>query len=214
MRRALISVTEKTKLGDLGRGLVNLGFELVSTGGTATKLREFGLVVTDVAEVTKFPEMLDGRVKTLHPNIFAGILARPDVVSDMMAVLNHHIELFEVVVVNLYAFEEKAKDESLSFDELVEHIDIGGPSLIRAAAKNWRHVYVVTDPDDYTELLEVLRSGNHNEGMKYRYFLMCTAFQRTADYDGTISLEISARSTINAGGEVTRNPRRRGRFVR
>ena len=143
MPRALLSVSNKDGIVDLGRGLVGCGFELVSTGGTANALTAAGLTVTNVSDVTGFPEMMDGRVKTLHPKIHGGLLARRDHQADLDAARTHGIEMIDLVVVNLYPFAETAQRPDVTFDELVEQIDIGGPSLIRAAAKNFRGVLVV-----------------------------------------------------------------------
>src|SRR6478672_11669225 len=143
MPRALISVSDKTGLVEFARGLVSRGFDLVSTGGTARALTDAGLPVINVSDVTGFPEMMDGRVKTLHPAVHAGILARRDHPADLAAVDQHRIGLVDVVAVNLYPFARAAANPSTAFDALVEEIDIGGPSLVRAAAKNFRHALVV-----------------------------------------------------------------------
>ena len=160
MPRALLSVSDKTGIVDVGRGLASRRFELVSTGGTARALSEAGLAVTNVSEITGFPEMMDGRLKTLHPNVHGGILARRDHPDDLRSIEGHGIQPIDVVIVNLYPFAETAKKPGVKFDELVEQIDIGGPSMVRAAAKNFRDVLVVVDPKRYPELLEQLdRSG-------------------------------------------------------
>src|SRR3970040_2322463 len=142
MPRALLSVSDKTGIADLGRGLAARGFELVSTGGTARALADAGLAVTSVSALTGFPEMMDGRVKTLHPALHGGILARRDRPDDLAALEAHHIGLVDIVVVNLYPFVQTAANPATPFDHLVEEIDIGGPSLVRAAAKNFRGVLV------------------------------------------------------------------------
>src|SRR5437867_12759553 len=146
MPRALLSVSNKGGIVALGRGLVARGYELVSTGGTARALSDAGLQVTNVATVTGFPEMMDGRVKTLHPKIHAGILARRERPDDRRALAEHAIEPIDLVIVNLYPFEETARKPGVTFDELVEQIDIGGPSMVRAAAKNFHDVLVVVEP--------------------------------------------------------------------
>src|SRR5499427_8038635 len=146
MPRALLSVSDKTGVADLARGLVARGYELVSTGGTARTLSDAGLPVTNVSDVTGFPEMMDGRVKTLHPALHGGILARRDRHDDLDAIGAHGIGLVDLVVVNLYPFVEAASNPATPFDALVEEIDIGGPSMVRAAAKNFRGVVVVVDP--------------------------------------------------------------------
>src|ERR1700704_5757254 len=152
MPRALLSVSDKTGIVDLGRGLAARGFEIVSTGGTARALAGAGLAVTSVSDLTGFPEMMDGRVKTLHPALHGGILARRDRPDDLAALDRHGIGLVDVVVVNLYPFVKAASNPATPFDALVEEIDIGGPSLVRAAAKNFRGVLVVVEPIDYAPL--------------------------------------------------------------
>src|SRR3954447_24833448 len=149
MRRALLSVSDKSGVVDFARGLAARGFELVSTGGTARALADAGLAVTNVSDVTGFPEMMEGRVKTLHPLIHGGILARRDHPSHLAAAEEHGIGLVDVVCVNLYPFERAAANPDTPFEQLVEEIDIGGPSMVRAAAKNFRDVLVVVSPADY-----------------------------------------------------------------
>src|SRR5262245_16805830 len=175
MPRALLSVSNKTRIVDLGRALVDRGFELVSTGGTARALSDAGLLVTNVADVTGFPEMMDGRVKTLHPALHGGILARRDRPDDLAALERHQIGLIDLVVVNLYPFEETAKKPDVAFDELVEQIDIGGPSMVRAAAKNFRDVLIVVDPGSYDELLAQLDAPG-GPALAFRFELMQRAF--------------------------------------
>ena len=156
MPRALLSVSDKTGIVDVGRGLAARGFQLVSTGGTARALSDAGLAVTSVSDLTGFPEMMDGRLKTLHPALHGGILARRDRPDDLAALARHGIGLVDVVIVNLYPFAKAAANPATPFDALVEEIDIGGPSLVRAAAKNFRGVLVVVDPADYTALLAAI----------------------------------------------------------
>src|SRR5262245_5120334 len=184
MPRALLSVSDKTGIVDLARGLADRGFEIVSTGGTARALIDAGLPVTAVATVTGFPEMMDGRVKTLHPHIHGGILARRDHPEDLHAIAQLGIASIDVVVVNLYPFADTARKPDASLDELIEQIDIGGPSLVRAAAKNFRDVLVVVNPGDYVEVLRALDEGPTRA---FRYRLMVQAFAHTAEYDGTIA---------------------------
>jgi len=184
MPRALLSVSDKTGVVELGRGLSARGFELVSTGGTARALTDAGLPVTSVSTLTGFSEMLDGRVKTLHPAVHGGILARRDRPDDLAAVDAQGIGLVDVVVVNLYPFVKAASNPATSFDALVEEIDIGGPSLVRAAAKNFRGVLVVVDPMDYPRLLEELDRG---PSLEFRFELMRAAFTLTAAYDSAIA---------------------------
>jgi phosphoribosylaminoimidazolecarboxamide formyltransferase/IMP cyclohydrolase len=184
MPRALLSVSDKTGIADLGRGLVARGFTLVSTGGTARALAEAGLPVTSVSEVTGFPEMMDGRVKTLHPAVHGGILARRDQPDDLQAIARLGIQPIDIVVVNLYPFAATAAREGVGFDALIEQIDIGGPSLVRAAAKNCRDVLVVVDPADYPRLLAAIDGGSP---LAFRHHLMKKAFAHTAEYDTAIA---------------------------
>jgi phosphoribosylaminoimidazolecarboxamide formyltransferase/IMP cyclohydrolase len=184
MPRALLSVSDKTGIVELGRGLAARGYELVSTGGTARALTDAGLAVTGVSDLTGFPEMMDGRLKTLHPALHGGILARRDRPDDLDALARHGIGLVDIVVVNLYPFAKAAANPATRFDALVEEIDIGGPSLVRAAAKNFRGVLVVVSPVDYPRLLQAL---DETPGMAFRYELMLKAFAHTAEYDTTIA---------------------------
>jgi phosphoribosylaminoimidazolecarboxamide formyltransferase / IMP cyclohydrolase len=191
-RRALLSVSDKTGLPELGRALVERQFELVSTGGTARTLRDAGLPVTDVSAVTGFPEILDGRVKTLHPAIHAGILADRRQPAHREALLARGIAPFELVVVNLYPFAAAAERPGITLDELVEEIDIGGPSLVRAAAKNHASVAVVTSPARYAALLDALdQPGGVPLGL--RSALAIEAFRHTAAYDARIAAELPCR---------------------
>ena len=191
-KRALLSVSDKTGLPELGAGLVRNGFELVSTGGTARALRAAGLPVTDVAAVTGFPEMLDGRVKTLHPRVHGGILADRRMVSHREQLAAAAIDPFDLVIVNLYPFAAAAEKPGLTFDELVEEIDIGGPSMVRAAAKNHASVTIVTSPDRYAAVLgELERHGRVGEGL--RSVLAVEAFRHTGAYDARIAAELPGR---------------------
>jgi phosphoribosylaminoimidazolecarboxamide formyltransferase/IMP cyclohydrolase len=193
----MLSVSDKAGLVELGRGLVALGAELVSTGGTAKALSAAGLPVTGISEVTGFPEMMDGRVKTLHPNIHGGILARRHRSDDLEALARHGIKPVDIVVVNLYPFARAAANAETAFDDLVEEIDIGGPSLVRAAAKNFRDVLVVVDPADYSQVLEQLaRTGGPT--LEFRFELMRKAFAHTGAYDSTIALTMNAVE-VNGG---------------
>src|SRR5687767_8258382 len=169
--RALVSVSDKTGVVELAKALAALGVELVSTGGTARTLSAAGLPVVNVAAVTGFPEMMDGRVKTLHPAIHGGILARRHRPDDLAAVRAQNIQPIDVVVVNLYPFAEAAGNPETSFDALVEEIDIGGPSMVRAAAKNFRDVLIVVDPADYSRVLEELRRPGGPQ-LGFRFELM------------------------------------------
>jgi phosphoribosylaminoimidazolecarboxamide formyltransferase / IMP cyclohydrolase len=203
-RRALLSVSDKTGLVELARGLVDARFELVSTGGTARALRDAGLTVTDVATVTGFAEMLDGRVKTLHPRIHAGILADRRLAEHREQLLAAAIAPFELVVVNLYPFAAAAERPGISVDELVEEIDIGGPSMVRAAAKNHANVAIVTSPDRYPAILEAVRGGGVvPDGL--RAALAIEAFRHTAAYDARIAAELPTRM-VAAGAELPDEP--------
>jgi phosphoribosylaminoimidazolecarboxamide formyltransferase/IMP cyclohydrolase len=184
-RRALVSVYRKDGLGELARGLVQHGFEIVSTGGSAAALREAGVAVTPVQDVTGFPEILDGRVKTLHPRLHAGLLARRDVAAHVAALGAHGIAPIDVLVVNLYPFEDKVA-KGAGFDEAVEHIDVGGPAMLRAAAKNFRHVCVVVDPGDYGLLLEQLEREGGPDAATRLYFAQ-KAFRHSARYEAAIA---------------------------
>jgi phosphoribosylaminoimidazolecarboxamide formyltransferase/IMP cyclohydrolase len=186
MRRALLSVSDKRGIVDLARGLASRGFEIVSTGGTSAAVSAAGIVVTNVSSITGFPEMMDGRVKTLHPGIHGGILARRDRPDDLAALANQGIGLIDVVVVNLYPFEQTAQKPGVTFEELVENIDIGGPSMVRAAAKNFRDVLIVVDPDRYDELLRELdRAGGPS--LAFRFDLAREALTHTGLYDVAIA---------------------------
>jgi phosphoribosylaminoimidazolecarboxamide formyltransferase / IMP cyclohydrolase len=191
-RRALLSVSNKTGLVELGRGLVARGFELVSTGGTAGTLRDAGLPVTDVAAVTGSPEMLDGRVKTLHPRIHAGLLADRRVQDHRVQLVERLIAPFQLVVVNLYPFAAALQRSGITVDELIEEIDIGGPSMVRAAAKNHANVAIVTSPARYHEILTALdRPGGLDD--RFRRRLALEAFAHTAAYDALIASELPGR---------------------
>ncbi len=184
-KRALLSVSDKTGLVPLSQALVAMGWELVSTGGTARALADAGLPVIGISDVTGFPEMMDGRVKTLHPKVHGGILARRHVPEDLASLSAHGIELIDLVVVNLYPFAQAAAKRDLPFDHLIEEIDIGGPSLLRAAAKNFRDVVVVVDPADYTRVVDAIRADGGS--LALRFDLARKAYGHTADYDRTIA---------------------------
>ena len=186
IERALISVSDKKGIVEFCRGLANLDIEIVSTGGTASLLRENKIAVRDVSELTGFPEMMDGRVKTLHPKIHGGILALRDNAEHVAKMKEHGIAPIDLVVVNLYPFEAAVAREA-PFAEIVENIDIGGPSMVRAAAKNHQQVGVVVDPEDYNSILAELRQNNRSLSPATRFRLFLKAFQHTAHYDGAIS---------------------------
>jgi len=184
--RAILSVSDKTGITAFAKGLVDRGVQLVSTGGTATALAGAGLPVVNVSDVTGFPEMMDGRVKTLHPKIHAGILARRHRPDDLEAIKSQGVDLVDLIVVNLYPFEKAASRPETPFDELVEQIDIGGPSLLRAAGKNFRDVLVVVDPADYPRVLEQMdRPGGPS--LEFRFELMRKTFAHTARFDALIA---------------------------
>ncbi|CAK9039554.1 Bifunctional purine biosynthesis protein PurH [Includes: Phosphoribosylaminoimidazolecarboxamide formyltransferase (AICAR transformylase) [Durusdinium trenchii] len=185
VRRALISVSDKTGISDFARRLAVAGVELVSTGGTARMLRESGLEVSDVSQITSFPEMMDGRIKTLHPRIHGGLLALRDNAAHREAMSEHDIPEIDLLVVNLYPFEETVK-RGASFDDCVENIDIGGPAMIRAAAKNHRFVGVVTHPDDYARIADEIESDGEL-GLDLKKQLAAKAYAMTAAYDSAIA---------------------------
>ncbi|MER3430882.1 MAG: bifunctional phosphoribosylaminoimidazolecarboxamide formyltransferase/inosine monophosphate cyclohydrolase [Blastocatellia bacterium] len=191
IRRALISLSDKTGAVEFCRSLVVCGVEIISTGGTANLLRSAGLPVTDVSEITGFPEMLDGRIKTLHPKIHGALLGLRDKPEHTAAMRQFGIEPIDLVVVNLYPFEETVASDDVSPEEAIENIDIGGPSMIRSAAKNWRSVAVVTDPSLYQEIKTELVTGNGSISLKTRKRLAALAFTRTAAYDVAISRYLS-----------------------
>jgi phosphoribosylaminoimidazolecarboxamide formyltransferase/IMP cyclohydrolase len=203
IKRAILSVTDKTGLVEFARKLVGLGVELISTGGTAKLLRDSGVGVKDISELTGFPEMLDGRVKTLHPKVHGGILHRRENPSHRTAVAEHGIEPIDMVVVNLYAFEKTAAKPGVPFEDLIENIDIGGPSMIRSAAKNFQDVAVVTSPDDYKAIAEEMaRSGGAlSSATKWR--LAQKAFATTAAYDSAIA---STLERVSANGHFEFHP--------
>jgi phosphoribosylaminoimidazolecarboxamide formyltransferase / IMP cyclohydrolase len=195
IQRAILSVTDKTGLAEFARKLAGMGVELISTGGTAKLLRDSGIGVKDISELTGFPEMLDGRVKTLHPKVHGGILHRREDASHRAAVAEHGIQPIDMVVVNLYAFEKTAAKPGVHFEELVENIDIGGPSMIRSAAKNFHDVAIVTSPSDYEAIAEEMSKsgGSVSSGTKWR--LAQKAFATTAAYDSAIASTLERVST-------------------
>lgn len=192
IRRAILSVTDKAGIVAFSQVLHEAGVELVSTGGTAKLLREAGLPVQEVSDLTGFPEMLDGRVKTLHPKVAGGILALRANAEHLAAVQAHQIPLIDMVVVNLYAFEKAAAKPGISHEELIENIDIGGPTMIRAAAKNFQDVAVVSSPEDYEEIAAELRQNAGVLSLETHWKLAQKAFARTAAYDAAISARIAS----------------------
>src|SRR3954465_6248560 len=201
IHRALLSVSDKSGLADFARALAANGVQLVSTGGTAKALRDAGLAVTDVSEVTGFPEIMDGRVKTLHPKIHGGLLGLRDAHADAMR--THRIEGIDLLVSNLYPFEATVA-KGAPFDDVIENIDVGGPAMIRAAAKNHAWVTVVVDPEDYAVVLAEIADGGTTDETRLK--LAQTAFARTAAYDAAVSNWL-AEQRAKAG--ETEPPRRR-----
>ncbi len=185
--RALLSVSDKSGLLDFAKGLAALGVELLSTGGTAKHLKEAGLQVTDVSDHTGFPEMFDGRVKTLHPKVHGGLLQRRDNDDDKRNAEKHGIPVIDLVVVNLYPFEQTVAKKDVTLDEAIENIDIGGPSMLRSAAKNHRWVTVICDPSDYDGVLEEMKEHGGETTLGTRERLACKVFHRTGSYDSAIA---------------------------
>ncbi len=190
---ALLSVSDKTGIVEFARALHERGVGLLSTGGTAAALKKAGLPVTEVGDYTGFPEMLDGRVKTLHPKIHGGILARRDVAEHVRAIHEHHITPIDFVVVNLYPFRETVAKKDCTLEDAIENIDIGGPSMVRAAAKNWQHVSVVVDPDDYEKIIAAYDAHQGIIPADLHFALAQKAFAHTAAYDGAIANWLTAR---------------------
>ncbi len=198
--QALLSVSDKTGLVDFARSLAAMGVCLLSTGGTAKALADAGLPVTDIGSYTGFPEMLDGRVKTLHPKVHGGILARRDLPAHVQAIAAHGIPPIDLVVVNLYPFRETVAKPGCTLDDAIENIDIGGPAMVRSAAKNWAHVGIVVDPADYAVLQDELAGGDGTLSQATRFRLAQKAFAHTASYDGAIANWLTARGPD--GGEA------------
>jgi phosphoribosylaminoimidazolecarboxamide formyltransferase/IMP cyclohydrolase len=186
-KKALISVSDKTGIVDLAKTFVRFDIELLSTGGTAKMLKDAGLPVTEIGEYTGFPEMLDGRVKTLHPKVHGGILARRDIEAHRQALEEHAIPAIDIVVVNLYPFVETVANPDCTLENAIENIDIGGPTMVRAAAKNWQHVAVITAPEDYPALIQEIESASGAISLETRFRLARSAFSHTAAYDAAIS---------------------------
>ncbi|NLI32735.1 MAG: IMP cyclohydrolase [Deltaproteobacteria bacterium] len=186
VHRALVSVTDKSGIVEFARGLKEYGVHILSTGGTAKLLRENGVDITEVSEYTGFPEMLNGRVKTLHPKIHGGILGIRDNEAHVKTMAQHGIEPIDMVVVNLYAFAKTVARPECTLEEAIENIDIGGPTIIRASAKNNRHVAVVTDPEDYSVVLDEMKRTGGSISRETSLKLACKAFCLTHAYDGNI----------------------------
>ena len=210
--KALISVSDKTGIVDLAKALHKLKVELVSTGGTAKLLAEQGLPVTEVAQLTEFPEMLDGRVKTLHPKVHGGLLARRDVPEHMAALKEHGIQTIDLLIVNLYPFEATVAKPGCTLEDAIENIDIGGPAMVRSAAKNWKDVAVLTDASQYAAVIEELTAhGQVSE--KTRFALSVAAFNRISNYDAAISDYLSSYN-LEDGTRTQYPAQSNGRFVK
>ncbi len=201
IQRALLSVSDKAGVVEFAKALASHGVELLSTGGTAKLLASAGLPVIEVGDYTGFPEMMDGRVKTLHPKVHGGILARRDIPEHLEAMREHGIPPIDMVVVNLYPFARTVAKPGCAMDDAIENIDIGGPTMVRAAAKNHAFVAIVTDPADYAPLAKKLAAGGGKLGLADRYALAAKAFSHTAEYDGMISSWLTARDAKGAARE-------------
>ena len=187
IERAIISVTDKSGIVEFANSLSGLGVQILSTGGTARALREGGISVTDISDYTGFPEMMDGRVKTLHPKVHGGLLGLRDNPEHVEMMKAHGIKTIDMVVVNLYQFEKTVAKEGVTLEEAIENIDIGGPSMLRSSAKNFRHVTVVVDPVDYEVVLREMKKTGGETTLKTRFRLARKVFQLTHQYDGAIS---------------------------
>lgn len=187
IERAIISVTDKTGVVDFARSLAGFGVQILSTGGTAKAMRDGGVNVTDISEYTGFPEMLDGRVKTLHPKVHGGLLGMRSNPEHIKTMKKHGIKNIDMVVVNLYQFEKTVAKQGVTLDEAIENIDIGGPAMLRSSAKNFRDVTVIVDPSDYDKVLKEMKENNGATLLKTRFRLAKKVFKLTHNYDGTIS---------------------------
>jgi len=194
MKNALISVSDKTGIVEFAQGLISVGYSIISTGGTYKKLQENGITVTEIDEVTGFPEILDGRVKTLHPKVHAGLLAKRSDPKHMETLKKMDIETIDLVCVNLYPFKETISKKDIKLADAIEQIDIGGPSMLRSASKNFESVYVVTDKNDYSTVLNEIKE-NSGDQIEFRRLLAAKVFRHTAEYDGIISNYLTDIST-------------------
>ena len=192
VQRALLSVSDKAGIVDLASALSEMGVEILSTGGTRKKIAEAGVKVRSVSDYTGFPEMMDGRVKTLHPKIHAGLLALRDNMGHMQQVDEHGIELIDMVVVNLYPFQQTISKEGVKLEDAIEQIDIGGPTMLRSAAKNYRDVAVIVNPERYTQIIDEMRAGNGRVSDDLKFELACEVFEHTAAYDRAIADYLSS----------------------
>jgi len=205
VQRALISVFDKTGIVDFAKKLAALGIEILSTGGSAKTLREAGLPVRDVSEFTGWPEMLGGRVKTLHPKVHGGLLFRRNLPEDQKQAAEHGIAPIDLVVVNLYPFESTAAKKDLTAEDLIENIDIGGPTMLRSAAKNFESVTVITDPADYSRVAQELESSRETS-LVTRLDLARKVFATTSRYDGMITTELERLSVSANQIALTEKP--------
>jgi phosphoribosylaminoimidazolecarboxamide formyltransferase/IMP cyclohydrolase len=187
IERAIISVTDKTGVVDFARSLSGFGVEILSTGGTAKAMRDGGVKVTDISEYTGFPEMLDGRVKTLHPKVHGGLLGMRDNSEHVKTMTEHGIKNIDMLVVNLYQFEKTVAKKGVTLEEAIENIDIGGPAMLRSSAKNFRDVTVIIDPSDYDKILKEMSENGGGTLLKTRFRLAKKVFKATHNYDGAIS---------------------------
>ncbi|MBN2097607.1 MAG: bifunctional phosphoribosylaminoimidazolecarboxamide formyltransferase/IMP cyclohydrolase, partial [Candidatus Omnitrophica bacterium] len=204
IKRALISLSDKTAMEDLVKTLNEFGAEILSTGGTAQKIKELGIPVKDVSEYTGFPEMMNGRVKTLHPKIHGGLLALRENPSHLEQAREHNIEMIDMVVVNLYPFEKTIAKEGVTQEEAIENIDIGGPSMLRSAAKNHRSVAVITNPQRYPDIIRELKANNGSLSETTCRDLAVEVFRRTAEYDSVIYNYLNQQTSRPADQQTSR----------
>ena len=202
IKRALISVWDKTDIDILAKKLTDIGMEIISSGGTARFLREKGVPVKDVSEITEFPEMLDGRVKTLHPKIHGGLLAIRSNKKHMESLKTENINPIDLIIVNFYPFEEVIKSENISFQEVIENIDIGGPTIVRAAAKNFQDVSVIVDTSDYKRVIDRISDGALEVDKEFNYNLCKKAYSYVAKYDAAISNHLGILNTDNSKNKI------------
>jgi len=200
-KRAILSVSDKTGIVEFAQNLTELGYEIISTGGTAKALKEAGIKVIGISEVTGFPECLDGRVKTLDPHIFAGILAKRDNAEHMEQIAKLDVNTIDIVAVNLYPFKQTILKPNVSLEEAIENIDIGGPSMIRAAAKNYKDVSVIIDPSDYSKVIEELKKDN-KVSMESKFYLAYKVFEFTSHYDTLIATYLREQNNLTELGDI------------
>jgi len=194
IRRAIISVTDKSCIVEFAASLSRFGVDILSTGGTANALRKGGIQVTDISEYTGFPEMMDGRVKTLHPKVHGGLLGLRDNPDHVQMMETHGITPIDMVVVNLYQFEKTVAKAGVTLEEAIENIDIGGPSMLRSSAKNFKFVTVLVDPADYETVLKEMEASGGETTLQTRFLLAKKVFRLTHEYDGAISRYLEAAS--------------------